>query len=407
MKRLKIVQLTNEFSTNGGVGSYLLRLCPALEKAGLENYVIHSDPQVADLSLGVIKHFFINEYHKYQSRNESEKSAACVIKILDSIKPDFVHIQGNNNFVLEEEIRKSFHTVKSFHVYDFCPSGNKFHHALEKPCEHPTSAMCIARMGYKRCTLSKRPTVIWQHYKRAVDANKNNAEYKKLIVASEYVKLQAIASGYLPTQIEVIPYFTPLPELEGSTFDQKTILFTGRVVKEKGLDKLLHALTLVRSEWRLIVDGDGSDLNNAKQLAQKLGLTHRIEFVGWADKERHLQHYRQASLIVVPSVWPEPFGLVGIEAMSYAKPVIAFRVGGIPQWLDDKVTGFLIEPYDVKMMADQIDYLLTHKPEAQTLGSNGRSKVEKEFIAERHVERLLNVYKQVMDVQPVYATNTF
>ena len=406
MKRLKIVQITQEFSANGGLGVYVLHLCRALEFSGHDNYVIHSDASVLKATNDGKKHYYFEDFFIHQNESKSKKSGNEIISLLESIKPDIIHIQNNHNFYLESEIRKRFPAIKSLHVYDFCPSGNKYHHALQKPCVYPTSAMCLGRLVYKRCMMSKRPWVLWQHYQRAVEANKNNAKYAKLIVASDYVKQQAIASGYPTGQIETLPYFTLLPELPDSVHDGKTILFIGRIVKEKGLDRLLNALSLVKAEWQLVVAGDGFDLNNSKQLAQKLGLAGKVEFVGWVEMELHRQFYRQASIVVVPSVWPEPFGIVGIEAMSYAKPAIAFKVGGIPQWLDDEVTGFLIEPYDVMAMAERIEYLLTHSQEAQEMGKRGREKVEREFVVEHHVKKLLNVYEQVMNTRTACATNS-
>lgn len=398
MRQLRIAQISKEYSTNGGVGTYLLNLCPALEAAGHKVIVIHADPNASLATSDASGQFFVEGFDRFVAENNGRGSASSVVKILEALKPDIVHIQSNNNFLLEHQIHLRFPTIKTLHVYDFCPSGNKFHHALGKVCHHPTGPLCLPRMGYKRCLLSKRPSVIWWHYRRCVEANRNNAKYPKLIVASEYVKQQAVASRYPPTQIEALPYFTELPELSTAADNGKnSILFVGRVVREKGLDRLLSAVSLVRTSWCLIVDGDGMDLGRTKSIAHSLGLSGQIEFAGWADRERHLRFYREASVVVVPSIWPEPFGLVGIEAMSYGKPVVAFKIGGIPEWLEDGVTGFLITPYDVKQMADKISYLLEHPDLAHRMGMKGRTKVEQEFNMKKHITRLLEIYREVSD----------
>ncbi len=392
---MRIVQLTKDYSANGGVGNYLLYLCPALEGAGHEVVVIHSDA-LAPSSNSNFRQYFVEGFDRFDGRY-ADARAKQVMAILEKEQPAVVHIQGNNDFLLEARIRARHSMVKTLHVYDFCPSGNKFHHALGKVCHHPTGPLCVARMVYKRCTLSKRPSVIWWHYRRCAEANRNNAKYPKLIVASEYVKQQAVASGYPANQIEALPYLTGLPELSTVADNGKnTILFVGRVVREKGLDRLLSAVSLVRTSWRLIVYGDGMDLGRAKSIAHILGLSGQIEFAGWADREQHLRFYREASVVVVPSIWPEPFGMVGIEAMSYGKPVVAFKVGAIPEWLEDGVTGFLITPYDVKEMAEKINYLLEHTDVAHQMGMRGRAKVEQEFNQETHITRLLEIYKEVM-----------
>jgi glycosyltransferase involved in cell wall biosynthesis len=395
---LRIIQLSKDYSSTGGIATYVLQLCSALEAAGHEVIVIHADPKAAPVPAGVSRQFYVKEFDRFTSDGQGGRTASEVIEVLETVDPDLVHIQANNNFMLEAEIRRRFPAIKSLHVYDYCPSGNKFHHALGQTCHHPTGPLCVARMGYKRCLLSKRPSVIWWHYQRCVEANRNNAQYLKLIVASEYVKQQAVATGYRPEQIEVLPYFTELPALSpGESDGRKTVKFVGRVVREKGLDRLLSALRLVRTPWRLVVDGDGMDLPRVKRLARRLGLEDRVEFVGWADRAAHLNLYRDASVVVVPSMWPEPFGIVGIEAMSYGKPVVAFRVGGIPEWLEDNVTGFLVTPHDVNQMAEKIEFLLEHPDVAREMGMKGRDRVEREFTGQQHVARLLDIYQEVME----------
>jgi glycosyltransferase involved in cell wall biosynthesis len=393
---MKIVQISKECSSNGGVGTYLCNLLTALECAGHEVDIIHSDSN-AECSLKQSHQFYVKDFDAYISRAESEKSTTEILEILKSLNPDIVHIQGCNNFYLESEIRKRFPVIKSLHVYDFCPSGNKFHHATQKVCVHATGSLCVPRMIYKRCLLTKRPTVILNQYRRARDANQNNHQYRKLIVASRHVKSQAVASGYSSGQIEVVPYYTNLPSLNGgSRSTENKILFIGRIVREKGLRKLISAFTQLRSPAELIIAGDGGDLPRIKSLIRQFRLGDKVSFTPWANSIQKDELYRNASAVVIPSVWPEPFGIVGIEAMSYAKPVIAFRIGGISEWLEDGKTGFLIAPYDVEEMSKKMDSLLQKKELATEMGRFGRAKVEQQFSATQHIQQLLTVYNSVI-----------
>lgn len=395
---MKIVQVSKECSSNGGVGTYVCNLLSAFQSSGHDVSIIHADLN-ADTTLSEAHQFYAKDFDRYASKADSEESTSQVMQILNSIHPDIVHIQGCNNFYLEAEIRKQFHATKTLHAYDFCPSGNKFHHALQKPCLHPTGPLCVPRMIYKRCLLSKRPNVIWNQYVRTVEANQNNFEYKKLIVASEHVKTQAIASAYPVSQIEVIPYFTRIPMNAESSRSENKILFVGRIVPEKGLAKLLLAFKNLHTPAQLIIAGEGSDLVEIKSLSRKLGIQNDVCFTGWANDAQKEELYKSASVVVIPSVWPEPFGIVGIEAMSYAKPVVAFRTGGISEWLDDQKSGFLIPPYDVSEMADKIDLLLEQKDLAIEMGIKGRAKVEQNFGEANHIQRLLETYNKVIDSQ--------
>lgn len=173
---------------------------------------------------------------------------------------------------------------------------------------------------------------------------------------------------------------------------------TGRAVPEKGLDRLLFAVKelLPLPGWRLVIDSDGPELKDLKNTAQKLGLADRVEFAGWLPGDQHEALFRKSSVVVVPSVWPEPFGLVGIEAMSYAKPVVAFAVGGIPEWLKDKETGFLVCPYNVKEMAGKISTLIRDPEKAAAMGQSGLSAASQNFSAAIHLQKLLDLYAELI-----------
>jgi glycosyltransferase involved in cell wall biosynthesis len=228
-------------------------------------------------------------------------------------------------------------------------------------------------------------------YRRCIASNRNNAEFDRLIVGSNYVKDQAIASGYLPAQIEVLPYFTELPAEVSAPQDSRMILFMGRIEREKGLSYLLEAVSRMQTSWKLVIAGDGGDLAWAKRRVFELRLTDRTEFVGWVQSEGRSSLFEECSVVAIPSIWPEPFGLVGIEAMSHARPVVAFRVGGIPDWLEDGRTGYAVPPNDVQQMASRLSYLLEHPTVVWEMGRCGRQSVEQRFCSDRHITHLIEI----------------
>jgi glycosyltransferase involved in cell wall biosynthesis len=169
------------------------------------------------------------------------------------------------------------------------------------------------------------------------------------------------------------------------------IISVGRVVKEKGMDHLLQAFVSLKQKAKIVIIGDGPFLNELKSLAQRLGIISDVSFPGWLSPNELKSYYQRCRMVVVPSTWPEPFGMVGIEAMAYGKPVIAFDVGGISEWLEDGETGFLIQSRDEATLAEKMNLLLQDRPLAMGLGSKGREAVENRFIPEIHVERLLAI----------------
>ncbi|HLB45259.1 MAG TPA: glycosyltransferase family 4 protein, partial [Candidatus Limnocylindrales bacterium] len=360
--------------------------------AGHDVLVVHA----AGGAAGEPGSYAIADFAAFADETTSRERAAAVLAALDRFGPDVVHLQSNNNFRLEAEIRRRYASLKTLHVYDFCPSGNKYHHALRRPCRHPTGPLCVPRMAYKRCVLDKRPAVIVRAYRRAVAANRSNAGSPMLIVASEHVRRAAMASGYPAAQVRTLPYFTVLPSRTlPPPPASATVLFSGRLVREKGLHTLLAAVATIDRPWTLLVAGDGMDRPYAVRVAQRLGLADRVRFLGWLDRDDVARCYAEAAVVALPSLWPEPFAIVGLEAMAFGRPVVAFDVGGIREWLADGETGFLVPAGDVGAMADRLTRVLEDPALAASLGARGRARVERDFSPGDHLDRLLRLYADV------------
>jgi glycosyltransferase involved in cell wall biosynthesis len=187
------------------------------------------------------------------------------------------------------------------------------------------------------------------------------------------------------------PVVRPAHPLDPTT--ERTVVFTGRVVADKGLDVLLEALATSRDSWdRLIVAGGGWDLDRCRRLAGRRRIGSKVEFLGHVDTAEVHQALRRARVVVVPSRWPEPFGLVGPEAMACARAVVASDTGGIPEWLDDGRTGLLVPPGDVEALAAAIASLLDDPERAAEMGLEGWRQVER-FSPESHLQRLVTVYE--------------
>ena len=134
-----------------------------------------------------------------------------------------------------------------------------------------------------------------------------------------------------------MPYFVPIPELINHANDQSKnqrakILFAGRLEYEKGLPYLLWAIADLQLSDQLNVAGDGSLKQNIMKLAQDFGLSSNIKFHDWLSANALNELYNECTISVIPSILPEPFGTVGVKSMANGMPVVAFDVGGIPDW---------------------------------------------------------------------------
>jgi len=158
---------------------------------------------------------------------------------------------------------------------------------------------------------------------------------------------------------------------KNSKHHRKVILMAGRVDDyAKGLSVLKRAcekLWLKRKDFIV-------KITSRKKIDKPF-----IRSTGWLlfDKLPHL--YEQADICVIPSLWPEPFGLVAVEAMAAARPVIASRAGGLKHIVVDKKTGFLVEPGNAEDLAEKIEILLDDADLRNTMGQKARKIAEDKY----------------------------
>jgi glycosyltransferase involved in cell wall biosynthesis len=190
----------------------------------------------------------------------------------------------------------------------------------------------------------------------------------------------------------VIPYFPTMTPREGSGHaTRRRVVFAGRLVDSKGIDVLIEAAARVDAEF--VICGDGRRKEKLRALARRLGVESRIHFRGWMDAEQLAEEFANASVVVVPSLWPEPFGIVGIEALAAGRPAVGSATGGIPDWLHDGVCGRTVAPGDAAGLALALEQLLDDPELQRTMGLAGRKLVAARFSPERHIATLLEAYR--------------
>lgn len=238
----------------------------------------------------------------------------------------------------------------------------------------------------------------WVSYRRQMRCIELNRRFNAVFVVTRYMRDELVRQGFAPERIHIFP---PIPAPAGRSFtsrfsDANRIIFAGQIIRGKGLDALLRALALCRQPFRLTVLGSGSHQGYCEWITRKLGLADRVEFPGFVPFEKLEEFYREATLVAVPSLWPEPIATIGLEVLRYGLPVVGFDAGGIRDWLRDGETGFLIPWMDLGGMAQKIDYLLSHKDEARRLGEQGREFVNREYAFEPYIERMKAMFGQLI-----------
>jgi glycosyltransferase involved in cell wall biosynthesis len=203
-----------------------------------------------------------------------------------------------------------------------------------------------------------------------------------------------IVNGLSPERCHVVPYFTARAEAPPHTNGSRAVAFVGRISRSKGVDVLLNALASIRGSWsRLLLVGEGWDKPRCAQIARQLGIDEAVDFVGWLSPAGVADVLRRARVLALPSRWPEPFGIAGIEAMAQARPVVASRIGGIPEWLEDNETGVLVEPGNPTALASGLASLLDDDDWSERAGLEGWRRAAR-FSATRHLDLLDRVYRE-------------
>jgi len=184
-----------------------------------------------------------------------------------------------------------------------------------------------------------------------------------VLVLSDRIADKLEASGVPASRVRVVPLGIELdPDLPlprpGSMDGRRSIVYAGRLVREKGVRELVAAFgTLTTPDVGLVIVGDGPDRATLEADARGLASGRRIRFIGAVPNTRVGAYLRHADLVVVPS-WYEERGRVLLEAMAVGTPVVATRTGGIPATVQDGLTGLLVPPRDPRRLSEAIDRVL-------------------------------------------------
>jgi glycosyltransferase involved in cell wall biosynthesis len=230
-----------------------------------------------------------------------------------------------------------------------------------------------------------------------------------VVQTHEEERLMRATGVPLPRTAIIPPGYTPLPPpLDGDRpfansvgVDGPFVLFVGRLASNKGLLPLLDAfrgLAARHPEASLVLVGeDGGERARVEERIRSLGIGPRVRLPGFVADERLLSAaFREARLSVLPSEY-EAFGLVLLESLAQGTPVIASRVGGIPEFVEDGKAGLLVPPLDAAALEAALDRLWSDPALRDRLGTYGRDEVVPRYTWDRVVDQLLSVYREALD----------
>lgn len=377
---MRVALVTPTLTSNGGVAIHVCASRRALQGAGHEVLFVSSDGTNAEDQLALVG--------LGSAGRLGGSDAGRILDWLDAEKIDVVHFHDVDDAGLVSATGRVTATVVSAHGWSGCGPGTRYF-GTGRECKRAHGPLCAPNMLLRNCKHTRSPFGVSSFYRRATERlsalRAAHVAAAHSTAMAEHLSQNGVDRVQLvPMPIEV-PRATPNPPAS-----PPRVAFIGRLTDVKGVDVLLHAARWF--EAHIDICGDGYRRPDLIRLADRLGLEQRVTFHGWRSGLELEQIYERATLVVIPSVYPEPFGMVGPEALARCRPVVASQTGGVSDWLDHGVSGLTVPPGDPMALGRAVGELLEAPEESASMGAAGRQGVIERFSEQRHVEALLAAY---------------
>ena len=402
--RIALVNWTSRLA--GGAEQYLGAITPALADAG-HTVALWSESDDPPGRPRIIPNGSVPSW-----------SAAALgpddaILALGRWRPDVLYCQGSGNPAIEEQLLDVAPAVFSAHgYYGTCISGAKsWKFPDARPCSRRFGPGCLVHFYPHRCG-GLNPATMVRDYRRQRARQRLLHQYAAIVTHSLHMRDEYLRNGFPPDRVHGLPFpvagtDAERPVRESYAGGARRLAFIGRMDPLKGGELLLEALGDVRSTLDLPVQvtfaGDGPERAKWERLATAVSRRARvsIRFTGWLPRPEIEQLLQATDLLVLPSVWPEPFGQVGAEAGAFGVPVAAFATGGIPDWLEDGVNGFMA-PGDAPRAADLAEAIVRclKDPQAYARLRVGARESARRYSLARHIPGLVSILEQAVRAAP-------
>jgi glycosyltransferase involved in cell wall biosynthesis len=375
-----VLLATPRWTRNGGVAAHVMASAAALAERGVDVHAVAARIEFDPLP-GVTLHHAPDLFREQLSPEERLGEAR-------ELRPSVIHLHQFDDPHVLASLQQIAPVVASVHGYVACTSTVHYFRPGEE-CTRAHGPGCVPNLAFRGCAHTRDPRTLPPGYRRA------SASVQSLRRADLAISYSSTIDRHLATNAvarrAIVPLFATMrPALADAREQRRRVVFAGRVVAPKGVAVLIRAARSVDAEF--VVCGDGWQLEAMHKLARRLGVQERVRFTGWLAPEELARELAEASVVAMPSLWPEPFGLVGIEAHAAGRPVVASATGGVRDWLTDGVNGRLVEPGDPRALAGALEQLLADPDRRHEMGEAGRALVEERYTPERHVAALMLAY---------------
>ena len=304
---MRVLHVADRLSDRGGAYLALLGTIDALSSDGHEQHLAvgRDDGTVQPLCpLDIVP-----------GLDSRTRAGADLEPLLARPRPDLVHVHNVvNPAVLEWAAGVDAVMTVQDHRF-FCPGRGKW---------TSTGRVCGDAMGREVCAGCFDDRDYFEDTLALTAERLAALKRLRLTVLSSYMRRELVQAGVSPERITVVPPFAHGLDLAARADGAPCVLFVGRLAEAKGVRDAIEAWRRSASDLPLVVAGTGP-------LRREIE-AEGIEVLGWLDRRRLSAVYRRAAVVVMPSRWQEPFGIVGLEALTLGTPVAAWESGGVREW---------------------------------------------------------------------------
>ncbi len=269
------------------------------------------------------------------------------VEIKETLSPndefDFVWIHSISSPARAQKIiNQSLKAVVAFHVHDYrftCLTARKAVGSQLKFCHKAMDANCFGTHFMNGCGRGKNPFKLFLSYQDKKQWQSLMRAHQ-ITVLSHYLKEELCNNNFESNQIEVIPaIFRCFPKIENHELKDQNLLWAGRLVKEKGT-QLIHELLDIHYHWpsklNLRIVGSGPEKIGLNKKIKEYKLENKVSILSAIQPNDMSEHYHWATSLLYTSLWPEPFGMVGPEAISAGLHVFYFKTSkcGATEWIE-------------------------------------------------------------------------
>ena len=399
---MKLLQINHLYAEVGGAERYFSEVSPLLEAHGVRISVLYGFPLEGGIHVPGREEIALPAL--FDLATPEQERRRMLGEQLRRIAPDVIQIHRVEDPVLIRACVASRPTIQFLHGPSpvLCPGDGRFAKWTGEACQRRVGPFCLIAPYLQFCG-TRRPWGILTNYWLTRELLEVSRSVARIVVASGYMRELLVEHGIPGSRILVNPhpFVGGAPRGERVAERPGSILYVGRMSPQKGVEYLIRAVATLDQRCCLTLVGDGPSRPQLERLIrERLGDRHDAVFTGWLPHDQVRQLYAESQVVAFPSVWPEPFGRVGLEATGLGKPVVAFDVGGVREWLVNAHNGFLVPPKDIVAFAGALNRLLRDETLRRTMGQNGVELARTRFDPKRHVEAMLCLYNELLRPAP-------